>query len=414
MPTKMFVRRADGSSNVGMTFSRRSTFEERPNRLTALLQAKRAAEAPILDLTESNPTRVGLRYPGHLWAQLADSSAASYQPDPSGILQARRAVAGYYSEAGVSLDPDIIFLTASTSEAYGWLFKMLADPSEQVLIPRPSYPLFEFLAGLESIRVAPYPLRYDGEWRIDLAKLESSITSKTRAIVSVNPNNPTGSFLNETEWRRLSELANRHSMALIVDEVFGDFPLGVPAGSWDGRGRFSAAGRADCLSFVVSGFSKVLGLPQMKLGWIVVQGPEAQRREACRRLELIADTYLSVNTPVQNAARHWLGNRAELQAELLGRVRGNLQRLRSATQGSGCQTLRAEGGWYAVVQIPRTLTEEEWVLSLLDKDDVLVHPGYFFDFEEEAFLVLSLLPEPRVFDTAVNRLVRRVTAEARG
>ncbi|MBI4455481.1 MAG: pyridoxal phosphate-dependent aminotransferase [Acidobacteria bacterium] len=402
-----------------MQLSRRSTFETKLNRLSILLQRKMAGGATLLDLTQSNPTQVGFQYPPSLLSALTDASSLQYHPAPAGLSQARSAVAAYYAEKKQRVNAENIFLAASTSEAYSWLFKLLADPGDRVTVPRPSYPLLDHLAALESVILDRYLLRYDGAWHVDLADLERSITEATRAVVYVNPNNPTGSFLTEPEWARLSEICNRHSLALIIDEVFSDFSLDGSAGfSRDAIHHVSTshlhtsvqtvAGRHDCLNFVLSGFSKVLCLPQMKLGWIVVQGPEEQRLEACSRLEFIADTFLSVNTPVQTVAATWLGDRRQMQAQVLERISRNLSFLRDQVRNSPCCALNVEGGWYAILQVPQTRTEEEWVLTLLEKDNVQSHPGYFFDFEREAFLIVSLLPEPSVFEPAVQRLVRRV------
>ncbi|MBI3940776.1 MAG: pyridoxal phosphate-dependent aminotransferase [Acidobacteria bacterium] len=395
-----------------MSFSRRSAFEEKLNRLSQLLREKRASGATVLDLTESNPTRVGLHYPNDLLAPLADSSCRYYNPEPAGLLEARRAVSDYYLEKGLRIPPNHIFLAAGTSEAYSWVFKLLADPSDRVLVPRPSYPLLDYLGALESVKVDRYRLHYDGQWQIDMDSLERSITAKTRAVVCINPNNPTGSFLAESEWSRLSGICARHSMALVVDEVFSDFRLGPPRARrpHSRRRRIqSVAGRHECLNFVLSGLSKVLCLPQMKLAWVAVQGPARERNLACKRLELIADTFLSVNTPAQQATARWLARRGEIQLQVLQRARRNLTFLKAETEDSSCSVLDVEGGWYAILQIPGTMTEEAWVLSLLDKADVLVHPGYFFDFEREAFLVVSLLPDSALFEAAVRRLLGRIT-----
>ena len=410
-----------------MRFSDRSNFEEKQNRLTALLQARQSAGACILDLTESNPARTGLTCPPALLAALAEPSSLQYRPDPAGAREARRAVAQYYAARNREAPVDSMFLTAGTSEAYSWIFRLLADPGQRLLVPRPSYPLLDHLAALESVTLDRYPLRYDGAWHLDLNDLQRRMSAETRAIVCINPNNPTGSFLSELEWQCLSEICNRSGTALIVDEVFSDFvltpphpcspPLPLSPSPASPRSPApplrTAVGRHDCLNFVLSGLSKVLCLPQMKMGWIVIQGPAAARREACRRLELIADTFLSVNTPVQNAAAGWFGFREQIQSEVLARLRRNLTVLKGRVHESPCSLLNVEGGWYAVLQLPQVLTEEEWVLTLLEKDDVLVHPGYFFDFESEAFLVLSLLPEPALFEEAVRRIVQRAEAVSR-
>ena len=386
-------------------FSSRLSWDLRPNPLSTLLAEKRREGGEVLDLTESNPTRAGFDYPGHeILEALGDNSALRYDPSPRGSLTAREAVSQYYAGRGVEpgraieVAPSRILLTASTSEAYAYLFKLLANPGDEVLTPRPSYPLFDFLAALESVQVRQYPLRYDGAWHIDFGDLEDAIGDRTRAIVVVNPNNPTGSFLKREEWDRLETLAAGHGLAVLSDEVFSDFAFGADAAR---VATLTEARRA--LTFSMSGLSKIAGLPQMKLGWIVASGPGHE--SALERLELIADTYLSVGTPVQAALPRLLAASAGVQAQIIDRTRANLSLLRGATGGnSPSRVLDVEGGWYAVLEVPRTRGEEEWVLTLLRERDVLVQPGFFYDFESEAFLVLSLLTPPEVFREGVRRI----------
>jgi len=353
----------------------------------------------VLDLTESNPTRVGLAYPqAEILGALADTRALRYHPSPRGLDSAREAVAGYYGDRGTPVERGRILLTASTSEAYAYLFKLLANPGDEILAPRPSYPLFEFLAGLESVNIRQYPLRYDGVWHVDFEALEQAITPRTRGIVVVNPNNPTGSFLKRAELDVLDSLAADRGLAILSDEVFRDYGFGEEAD------RVSTlAGERKALTFCMSGLSKIAGLPQMKLGWIALNGPD--REQAMDALELIADTYLSVSTPVQVALPRLLELSGSILNEIRERTASNLARLRQAIHGSAATLLRTEGGWYAVLQVPRTRTEEEWTLMLLDESNVLVQPGFFFDFETEAYLVLSLLPEPATFAEGVSRLL---------
>jgi len=379
-------------------FSSRLDWSQRPNRLSTLLAHKRQAGAAVLDLTESNPTRVGLDYPQpEILAALADPSALRYHPSPRGIDSAREAVAGYYRDRETPISIRDVLLTASTSEAYAYLFKLLTNPGDEILAPRPSYPLFEFLAALESVHIRQYPLRYDGVWHVDFAALERAITPRTRAIVVVNPNNPTGSFLKRAELDVLDSLAAERGLAVLSDEVFRDY------GFADETDRVSTlAGERRALTFSMSGLSKIAGLPQMKLGWIVASGPH--RAEALDALELVADTYLSVSTPAQVALPRLLTLSGGILDQVRARTTSNLAQLRESVQGSAATLLRAEGGWYAVLQMPRTRTEEEWTLKLLQESDVLVQPGFFFDFESEAFLVLSLLPEPATFLEGVARL----------
>jgi alanine-synthesizing transaminase len=382
-------------------FSSRLQWNLAPNPLARLLEEQRAAGAAILDLTESNPTAAGFAYPAsQILTALADPRALRYQPDPAGLPAARAAVFEYY---GGRVSAERILLTASTSEAYGFVFKLLADPGDEVLVPRPSYPLFEFLAALDSVRVVHYPLIYHGAWSIDFDALARSITARTRAIVLVNPNNPTGSFLKAAELQQLIFLARRHQLALISDEVFSDYAL-----EDDPQRVPSLTGVEELPTFCLSGLSKVAGLPQLKLGWIVTGGPQAARQEAFERLELIADTYLSVGTPVQWAAAALLGLREHLHAQILARVRENRAFLASQIgENSPWRLLATEGGWYAVLEAPRIHTEEEWVLRFLADDHVLVQPGFFFDFEREAFLVASLLTPPHVFRDGVRRILAR-------
>jgi alanine-synthesizing transaminase len=382
-------------------FSSRLNWDTPPNPLAKLLAEKRASGAAILDLTESNPTAAGFNYPAdRILNALADPRSLCYEPAPAGILAARSAVSGYY---GGRVETGRILLTASTSEAYGLLFKLLADPGDEVMVPRPSYPLFDFLAALESVRVVEYPLVYHGGWSADFDALARQITPRTRAIVVVNPNNPTGSYLKKSELSQLADLCMRHELAIISDEVFSDYAL------TDDPGRVATLVDVDdVLTFSLSGLSKLVGLPQLKLGWIVTSGPLEDRYRALDRLELIADTYLSVGTPVQWAAAGLLALRESMQAQILGRVRANLTYLRSQIgSDSPWRVLEVEGGWYAVIQAPRIHSEEDWVLTLLGEDDVLVQPGFFFDFESEAFLVASLLTPSGIFQEGIRRILAR-------
>lgn len=386
-------------------YSSRLRWDATPNRFSRLLDEKRSAGVPVLDLTESNPTGAGFAYPTEaILAALADPRSLRYEPAPAGMPAARAAVCHYYSRAlSVDVSPDRILLTASTSEAYAFVFKLLADPGDEVLVPRPSYPLFEYLAALEAVRVVQYPLDYHGSWTIDFDALAASITPRSRAIVLVNPNNPTGSFLKQSEAAPLVELCREHNLALISDEVFADYLIdpGAPVVR-------SLTGLDEVLTFCLSGLSKVAGLPQLKLGWIAIGGPRRESQQAFERLELIADTYLSVSAPVQWAAPKLLGLRDELQGQILGRVRANHAFIASQIgPASAWKLLTTEGGWYAVLEAPRIYSEEEWALNLLAGDDVVVQPGFFFDFEREAFLVMSLLtPEP-VFREGLRRILAR-------
>ncbi len=378
-----------------MSFSRRLKWDLAPNRIAARLSELRLKGAEILDLTESNPTRAGLAYP-ELAGALADRRSLVYEPAVAGLDEPREAVAAYYTARGIAVSAERILLSASTSEAYGYLFKLLCDPGDEVLVPRPSYPLFEFLARLEAVETREYRLAYHGQWEIDFASVEAAIGPRTRAIVVVNPNNPTGSFLKREERTRLAAFG----LPIISDEVFSDYGFAEDAGR-----AASVADLDTAPAFALSGLSKVAGLPQMKLGWIVTAGPAAWRNETFECLELIADTYLSVSAPVQHAAARFLAAAGNVAGQIRERTRANLAWLRSALAGAPFDVLNVEGGWYATLRAPRTRTEEEWTLALLDRG-VLVQPGFFYDFESEAFLVVSLLTPEAVFREGLGRILR--------
>ena len=384
-------------------FSSRLNWDSPVNPLAALLAEKRRSGASVLDLTESNPTHAGFDYPGdEILSALADARSLLYDPAPRGLHSARAAVAEYYAQRGVMVDPSRILLTASTSEAYAYLFKLLADPGDEILVPRPSYPLFEFLAAMEAVQTRQYPLRYDGAWHVDFGALERAAGPRARAVVVVNPNNPTGSFLKRDEWGRLEEFAAARGIAIVSDEVFSDFAFAP-----DPARVATLAGGSNALTFSMSGLSKIAGLPQMKLGWIVAAGP--RHESALNGLEWIADTYLSVATPVQVALPRLLQAGETVRAQILKRTRANLEFLRRAIgTGSPCQALNVEGGWYAILQVPRTRSEEQWALDLLAHDNVLVQPGFFYDFDSEAFLVLSLLTPSQVFLRGVDQVLHLV------
>ena len=386
-------------------FSRRLPASLAENRIATALAAHRAAGRPLLDLTESNPTAAGFAYPDTAIAQaLGDARALRYEPSAFGLESARQAVAGYYAERGIELPVERIALTASTSEAYAYLFKLLCEPGDSVLVPRPSYPLFEFLAQLESVRVWQYPLFYDRGWHLDLHDLASRIDERTRAVILVNPNNPTGSYLKQREWEGLSALCAERGLAIISDEVFSDYGFGEDPE----RVPVVAAAGGEALSFSLSGLSKIAGLPQLKLGWMAAGGAADVVAEAMRRLELIADTYLSVGTPVQIAAPALLAAGDGIRAQIRERTQANLEVLRRAVAGTAMSVLEVEGGWYATVKVPRTRSEEEWVLELLEQG-VLVQPGFFYDFGGAAYLVLSLLTQGAVFAGGVEILSRECT-----
>jgi alanine-synthesizing transaminase len=382
-------------------FSSRFHWDLRPNRLTQLLAGKRRQPVPVLDLTESNPTHAGFSYPPDLLRSFDHPRALLYKPEPAGALEARQSVAAYYRTRGSQVEASRILLTASTSEAYSYLFKLLTNPGDNVLVPRPSYPLFDYLANMESVEVRQYPLVYQGGWSIDLEGLAAAVTERTRAVVLVHPNNPTGSHVKSAELEALVRLGRERGIALISDEVFSDYAFAPDASR---AGSLSAV--AGCLAFAMSGLSKIAGLPQMKLGWIVVSGPADLRGEAIEKLEWIADTYLSVGSPVQCAAGALLEAGETVQRQIRERSAAHLALAREALAGSAANILTVEGGWYIVLQVPRVRSEEDWALDLLAQEDVLVQPGFFYDFESEAYLVVSLLTAPETFGEGMRRLRR--------
>ncbi|HKO52231.1 MAG TPA: pyridoxal phosphate-dependent aminotransferase [Polyangiaceae bacterium] len=383
-----------------MSFSRRTQHESEPNALSLAVRARRAAGLSLCDLTQSNPTLTDLPYErARLLAALSDARSLVYEPDSFGLLAARRAVQELQREAGFEIPSDRIVLTSSTSEAYGFLFKLLCDAGDEVLIPQPSYPLFEHLAALEQVKVANYELAYDGAWHIDFDSLERARSARTRAIVVVNPNNPTGSFLKRDELRRLLEFG----LPIISDEVFSSFALGP-----DPRRVSSVLETDAALVFALGGLSKLAALPQLKLAWLCAAGPRVELAEALSRLELIADTFLSPNTPVQHALPEILSSRVPVERALNARIARNFALLRRALEGTAVTPLFLEGGWYAVVRLPELLSEAEWVLALLEQDGVLTQPGWFYDFSRGAQLVLSLITEDAPFALGVTRIAERV------
>lgn len=378
-----------------------------PNALSLAVAARRRQGAPIIDLTETNPTSVGLSYPQDLLAALSDAAGLDYDPQPLGLWPARAAVAADFRRRGIVISADRVALTASTSDAYGLLFKLLCDAGDSVLVPRPSYPLFEHLTRLESVNAVPYDLEFHGSWRIDIDSIERASRPRVRAVLIVSPNNPTGSFLHRDDFVALSELSAARGWVIIGDEVFADYAID-PAPH-----ATHVLSGGDVLAVSLGGLSKSAGLPQVKLGWIGFGGPPSKVDETLAAYEIVADTYLSVSTPVQVAAPSLIESGAAIRAQVLARIRANLASLRkqAATHGS-IAVLPVEGGWSAVLQVPAVQSEESLVLELLDQDDVLVHPGYFFDFAKEAFVVVSLLVETEKFDAAIARVLARAAAGA--
>lgn len=366
-----------------MRFSRKSALDRRENRLSRLLREVRG-RGEVVDLTASNPTAAGIAYDEEAIVRaLGDPRAMAYAPEPLGLWSAREAVAAEMSAEGPAVEPERVILTASTSEAYGFLFKLLCDPGDEVLVPAPSYPLLEMLAGFESVQLVPYRLAFDGEWHVDLPTVRSAITDRTRAILAVSPNNPTGSYLKRDELEALGELG----LPLVSDEVFAPYPVDDHARRV--RSALEAPGR---LCFALGGLSKLAGLPQMKLGWMALGGEPDAVAEATARLELIADAWLSVGTPVQVAAPELLAAAAVTREAIRERVVGNLRWLRAQMGPESPVTVPpVEGGWYLPLRVPATRSDDQWAELLLHDHRVLVHPGSFYDFHQGTWLVLSLL-----------------------
>jgi hypothetical protein len=387
-------------------FSERSSWSLTPNALSSLLAAKKADGERILDLTQSNPTQAGFRYDTkEILAALAQPQSMVYEPSPRGLRKARQAVADYYEEQGETIDPDALFLTSGTSEAYNLLFKLLANPGDEVLIPQPGYPLLTYLAELESLQSVYYPLRYHemSGWSIDLDVLDAVITPKTKAVVLVHPNMPTGSYIKRHELAALNGICSKNDLALVVDEVFSDFSWGDPSDRVK-----TVVNHSESLTFVLNGFSKVLGLPQVKLAWIVVSGNPDLCSLAQDRLEMITDLYLSVGTPVQHGADLLLRQRQAMQQQMLSRIADNSAFLKGQfVQAANARVLKVEGGWYGILKIEDHLSDEDRVLQLLEQENTLVHPGYFHEFDQEGFIVVSLLTPAETFRAGVSGIVSR-------
>jgi alanine-synthesizing transaminase len=386
-------------------FASRTNWRLETNRFTLALEAHRRSGKGLLDLTASNPTAIGLSYPEQeIVAALADRRALAYSPESKGRREAREAVAAYYAGRigftgpGAPVDPEHILLASGTSEAYSHIFRLLCEVGDEILVPAPSYPLFEFLADLADVRLVPYPLLYDHGWQIDFASLRAALTPRSRAVLVVHPNNPTGSFVKPREAAELADICSRRDMAIVADEVFLDY-----ADSSEHARTFAFHDSA--LTFTLSGLSKISLLPQMKLAWTVVSGPRAIVQTAIERLEIIADTYLSPGTPVQLALPKFLALRYGLQQQLQQRISTNLDALDSALRESKAVTrLEKEGGWYAVLRVPVTGTDEDLAVNLLERCSVLVHPGHFFNFPRDGFLVLSLIAPEQQFQEGVRHL----------
>ena len=381
-------------------FADRTNWNLEPNRLSEALARHRVAGKPLIDLTASNPTECGFTYDRErILSALADPQSLSYEPEPKGLLAAREVIVGYYADRGDHVAAIDMLLTTSTSEAYSFVFRILCNPGDEVLIPTPSYPLFDLLADIQDVRLVRYPLIYDHGWQIAFHALEAALTPRTRAIIVVHPNNPTGHFVKPDERSGLNQICAGRQLAIIADEVFLDFAL-------SSKRHLSWVANSEVLTFTMSGLSKMCGLPQMKAAWLAASGPKDLRTRALERLEVIADTYLSMNAPIQHAIPEFLQQRHEFQRQLMSRVRGNLAELdRQLATQKACGRLEIEGGWYAVLRVPATRTDEEVALDLLEKEGVYVHPGHFYDFPADGYLIVSLIGSEQEFGEGIRRLV---------
>jgi alanine-synthesizing transaminase len=381
-------------------FSKRTDWKLTPNRFTEAQQELRAAGIEILDLTISNPTRVGLAYDAEaILNSLISPGAMDYDPQAKGLRSAREAVAGYYRQQheGSDMDPESLVLTTSTSEGYSYVFRLLCNPDDEILVPKPSYPLLEFLADLQDVKLVPYPLIYDHGWQIDFPSLYKAVNHRTRAVVVVHPNNPTGSYVSDAERNALNSFCREYKLSLIVDEVFLDY-------AHDGVPRPTFAANQEALTFTLSGLSKISGLPQMKVAWVATSGPRDDLNSALARLEVMADTYLSMNAPIQLATPGLLDQRKNIQPLLLDHLRSNLEELdRQFARQKTCQRLEVEGGWYTVLRVPVMQSDEDLAIDVLRKLFVLVHPGHFYDFPRDGFLVVSLITPREIFREGMER-----------
>ena len=387
-------------------FSQRTGWKLTPNKYTQALEEIRSSGKPLIDLTISNPTECGLAYDSKaILDAFQNTNALNYEPDAKGLLSARQEVARYYGEEhNITVDPNAVILTTSTSEAYSYIFRLLCNPQEEVLVPKPSYPLFDFLADLQDVELIPYSLHYAHGWFIDFESLRRALTSKTRAILLVHPNNPTGSYVKSEEVQQLNALCRENNVALIVDEVFLDYSLEI-------RPRRSFVGNHDALTFTLSGLSKTAALPQMKVAWMVTTGPNTQTQTALERLEVIADTYLSLSSSAQRAFPQLLAQRKTLQPQLLNRIRNNWTYLRSSLREIlGCEPLDVEGGWYAVLRICQKVSDEDLSIELMQHAGVIVHPGHFYDFPNDGYLVVSLISQEQDFRNGIDKLLKHLAS----
>jgi alanine-synthesizing transaminase len=397
-----------GHVTLPQMFSDRTAWNLESNPLSKALAERIASGKPIIDLTESNPTKCAFQVETEqILGALSNPASVHYDPIPQGLLPARNAVVDYYRARGCTLNVDDIFLTTSTSEAYSFLFRTLCNPGDELLIPQPGYPLFNFLADIQDVTTVRYPLIYDYGWQIDFHALQRAITPRTRGIIVVNPNNPTGHFCKAEDLHRLNQMCLEGDLALVADEVFLDFSLGK-----DITPTFACNNKA--LTFTMSGLSKISGLPQMKVAWVVATGPEALKQQALARLEMIADTYLSMNTPTQLALPVLLELRHNFQRQCAERTRNNLAQLdKLLSTQKLCARLNLEGGWYAIIKVPVTGSDEELALELLNNHGVYVHPGHFYDFPADGYLVVSLITPELSFAAGMETLVHLIDEKFR-
>jgi len=387
-------------------FANRTNWNLNQNQIITLVNKLKSSNIEIFDLTKSNPTQCGFSYPEEKIIKSFDSQEnIKYEPSSQGLWKAREAICQYYKDKGIFLDPDQIFLTASTSEGYSLLFRLLVNPHETVLFPTPSYPLFQFLCDINDINMAYYPLSYHNQWDIDFKRLEGPWEeTRPKAIVLVSPNNPTGSIIRRHELDAINGLCKANNIPLICDEVFSDFLIMTQQDQY-----FSLSDNSEVLTFVLGGLSKALALPQMKLSWIIINGPEKLMQEAKGRLDVIMDTLLSVNTPSQNALKRWFFLKDDIQGQIMQRINKNYSYLeKESSSCTHCKLLRVDAGWYAILKISDVKNEERWILELLEQDHVFIHPGYFFDFEDQGYFILSLIPENEIFKEGVNRILNRI------
>lgn len=383
-------------------FADRTSWNLTPNRLAEALAQHQAKNNPLFDLTVSNPTECGFMYDNDaILRALSNPAATMYQPEPRGMATARRAIAGYYAVRGCEVPVEDILLTTSTSEAYSFVFRLLCNPWDELLIPAPSYPLFDFLAAIQDVKLVRYPLFYDHAWEIDFHALEQAITPRTRGVIVVHPNNPTGHYTNSAAMKRLNEICSPNNMAIIADEVFLDFSLTQEL-------HRSFAANSEALTFTMSGLSKIAGLPQMKAAWLIASGPERWKSQACARLDVIADAYLSTNAPIQLAVPSFLQQRGGFQKQLMARVRDNLRELdRQIAAQNSCSRLEVEGGWYVVLRVPATRPDDDLAVDLLESMGVYIHPGHFYDFPGDGYLIASLITPEHDFAEGIRRLLAR-------